>query len=1388
MENDIPNNVIIRRVPVGLSQSQTFVQPEPGEYDVSVHTKLQSSHGNWALTGVDVTLNPDGDLLQPMLRAIGSERQNSLLIVADAVRVEGMIHVPGIRVRIQARVLDFAKGAQISTQANPYTNEDIPSDVGANGRTGRFSGPVELFVGTLNIDENDTDHPVIVTDGTDGTIGGPGQPGTNGPALFGINFEAAEGEAIQTAVNTHRQWLSIKDKGLNINEGDATVVSVSLIASLADDKDISVPSPVPILNGLASEKLPGIAGQGSVGAYITASSQTAIMLDDRGAYSMEPGKNAEPRSVEGGAPGTAYKPDDKKKETPVKAVALTVEHDEKFRFVEPVPEVRTRVLYPQEGETMYGEAAPAMPNAFKAIQVYNRIAHWFHPLHTVVFSAYLTELSRGGYADQLATALESMAEALAPIRASYRRVLPDVEFDDDESQSDFQQAFDAIKGCSDDILRQEDQDAYAPLLNLQNQIAAMKDKATRGLDHYGNPAGWAPNLSIAAEMDLERGAGENAVRALYVSQWLSSASDKIETMIEAHWQAILEVRKRRHLDFGRQAKVNSSLASLASKSERLKLDIETTKSRLDVVVKELTAQAKDRVMLAAAVDIIGSVMTIVPYGQPALGMVGKAVKSSSEYIKGRDPSADHILNDILDQGKTLGKKGIAKRSDHFKKQAEKLEKKATTAEGAKYWDKYKGDDQVAFDTSQAEEAEEAREAAKVPKARAAQWSAVSDNFADAAKDIYADLSVLAAPEDAAKKLLKKLEAKDPAFIQFSKEIEDLNLRKTQVVGQIISAHVELAAIASDIAMTHHLEGIFIDALADASYGRVNTALLGAADQMKTHALNWLVQQRYKLVKAYEALFLEPCPIPQGADEFGVNWLVDQFEKTVTTQQVYAENAEDSRRIWETSLEALKGYLAEFSNSIARSIVEKLEGEASQSMLPSHTAAPITIELSPDQLAILNEGQKGPWDTDPDEDRNAWPRTVSVNLGSNSYFPFDHDKVVIRSITVRDCVVSERPGADTTDTGNRSASVVVQHFGNGILKHDNTLFAVRYGKTPLESLQSETADQEVFAPAAKWQFSYDEHSKDVTVGGGYAEEAEGLIQSILGALTQDHSRLEASTFLRSLPAWTELMITAQGDAARWAQIDKLVIEVHLDSVVATHNTCGIDLRVTDDSEWPVTITREDGQEENFTTPALILGDPDTKVTLKPDLLEHREIVTIDGRAPTGDTWDVKLRRSEVFHPKMAEEARVKMVEVARVLPPPSEPLDWDQGAFNLMVALKRHIITKHEPVWNPHHGLGYAYSFVARDGTETNLSPWLTIRPVKYCFTKLLLPVWTDHFQVRGIKLYRRVCADYRSKDWGEVEEIFAYEMLVGSVELVQLPSAMINNRNGDHYTFYDGAM
>lgn len=1115
---------------------------------------------------------------------------------------------------------------------------------------------------------------------------------------------------------------------------------------------------------------------------------------------MASGKNAEPRSVEGGEPGHAYMHDDTDKKTPVQAFALRTIHDSKTRVLEsiespdvPTPNVEVIELEGRAGNSRTGASAQELPDVTPGIGTASPICEWFHPLHAEIFGAYLTDMSRGGFADALDQALDNIAEVLTPLRETYRTYLPPVDLDDDDSQDDFQSTFDTLPG--DEYARQADQDAFAPLVKVLTQIGVMKDQATRGLDHYGNPAGWAPNLSFAAQMDLERGAGENAMRALYVSQWLTSASDKIEAVIQSHWEAIVEVRKRRQMDFKRQGEMYEALSSLTVKSERLQADITSMKGRVQDVIDELETEAENRVIWAAGVDIVGSLVTVIPYGQPALGMVGKAVKSSGDYIGGKDASADNILSDILDRGKTLGKKGLAKRGDQFKKQADKLEEKAKSAEGAKYWDKYKSEERKSFDEAQASEAEESRSAAKVPKARAAQWSAVSDNFADAAKDIYSDFKVLACPEDAAKDLLKQLEENDDKYKQFSAEIEDLNLRKSLVVQEIIGAHVELGSIASDIALTHHMEGIFIDALTDASEGRVNPMVLGAADQMKGHALEWLTHQRYKLAKAYEALFLEPCPVPKGSEKYGVNWLVDQFESIVKTLQTNAESASDSREIWENSLEALRGFLKNYSTSIAQAIVDKIEGGSGHSLLPAENSHPIIIVLSPEQLAILNEGKKSPWANGDDEaaQDEPWPRTITINLGNSPYFPFDQDKAMIRSITVRDIEVSERDGANKNNEGYRPAGIVAYHFGNGILKSNNKLFAVRHDRAP--SGTSGTSGGKLNY-SAKWDFSYDEGTKEVTAGGGDGGDTEGTILALLGTLTQDNSRLSAINFFSSLPVWTELMITASDDAAQWAHFDKLVLEVHIDTVDAAHSTSGIDLRMDDLTEWPVIVTRSDGKEENYTTPALILGDQDTTLSVRPERFYERDVVSIDGHTSDDNTWDFTLRGSDIFHMKMAKEVREPDTPLDPLLPPadildaPRQPLDWDQGAISFGQAAKEGRITRNEPVWNPHRALGYAYTFVDAYGDESDLSPWLTIDPVKYCFTKLILPAWPNDIAVADVKLYRRVKADARSGDWGAVEEIFAFNFNDGNgpVELVPQSSPLAGMLSNDRYEFFDGNM
>ena len=298
--------------------------------------------------------------------------------------------------------------------------------------------------------------------------------------------------------------------------------------------------------------------------------------------------------------------------------------------------------------------------------------------------------------------------------------------------------------------------------------------------------------------------------------------------------------------------------------------------------------------------MVGGITSVIPYGQPVLGMAGQIASAGIEHdTDNPDATYDRITGAL-----TAG--AAAALNDR----AEEIEDKANP----KMTDR--------------------RIAAK---ARANDLRQIGDNLGPAVGGIVSASRGLKITGAEMEQELARVRASSPAYQDITANLENLNQAKTQVFSQMAAATQALSSNYSRIASNSEAISNLTDKVADESAMMDHTALQFVAD-MAARAKETLNFYQYTMVKAYEAVTLEPF---KGADFR----LVRVFEKIrdLVTDDV------DKGVIPSDRFEALQGIFSDVMVQMIRTLLSNLEIERTATVW-----VPLSQEDTPQLIKELNE--------------------------------------------------------------------------------------------------------------------------------------------------------------------------------------------------------------------------------------------------------------------------------------------------------------------------------------------------------------------------------------------------------------------------------------------------
>lgn len=453
------------------------------------------------------------------------------------------------------------------------------------------------------------------------------------------------------------------------------------------------------------------------------------------------------------------------------------------------------------------------------------------------------------------------------------------------------------------------------------EIATLRNRLTRKEDYFGNPAGWAPLLSLQGSMrayDLE---AESALRTLLLARWVSSKAKSQANAAAACDEAIGVLTANSAKVAAEMDKSREALAGLEASMRSVSDSLDKTTVKLLELNTKLTNQASatatKKAHIKAAINMGAALLQVIPVGQPALGALGNLATVAADF-NDKDP-ADSIkkAGDSLTSSLTAAK------------EAKSAAEKAIKAAVKEAKEEGKTDEEIAAIRD------------KKPSMLAKAGAGVGPAIGMVSKAL-GSLQVSRSEIDAE---LEKLKANSPEWEAISEDLKALIEKKATFFAELTSTIQKLGEGYARVT-TNASAVVTLGGQRGAALASLDPAALQAIADLDQRARTALTANLYLLVRAYETTAFKPAE---------VNWAMGQVfdrieallnqNKDKDVQTVLAE-AKALAPIFEANLKTLRDRL------LADGLLQ------TQSMT-------MELTLGPDHLAELNllNDQK-PVDIDP----------------------------------------------------------------------------------------------------------------------------------------------------------------------------------------------------------------------------------------------------------------------------------------------------------------------------------------------------------------------------------------------------------------------------------------
>ncbi|MBI3418017.1 MAG: hypothetical protein HY043_22235 [Verrucomicrobia bacterium] len=201
---------------------------------------------------------------------------------------------------------------------------------------------------------------------------------------------------------------------------------------------------------------------------------------------------------------------------------------------------------------------------------------------------------------------------------------------------DYSQLLDDFASSSD--WSQLSDDWQLQLTAMRNEMGTLLHRINSNLDYFGNPPGWVPLLSFEANKLAFENEIERSIRQLYLSYWVGNAATVVQNRVDALNSARVSLKDEIVQFQNEYGNAIDLIPGLEIESIRISNRVQEVTAQLRQIEQDLMQRANNNVnerhkvpAWRKALGVAGTLLSVVPAGQPVLGAIGAGLNLISTF-------------------------------------------------------------------------------------------------------------------------------------------------------------------------------------------------------------------------------------------------------------------------------------------------------------------------------------------------------------------------------------------------------------------------------------------------------------------------------------------------------------------------------------------------------------------------------------------------------------------------------------------------------------------------------------------------------------------------------------------------------------------------------------
>lgn len=444
---------------------------------------------------------------------------------------------------------------------------------------------------------------------------------------------------------------------------------------------------------------------------------------------------------------------------------------------------------------------------------------------------------------------------------------------------------------------------------LHNEMQRLLHQIGNNLDYFGHPAGWTPLLSF----EVTRTAFENEIKTaagiLFYTYLIKNRETDNTRKLEALKSLQEQLLKDNDAYLASYEKEVTKLSDLEMTARNLQKQTELLQKELKGLEENFEQQAQLTADVIATLrlsgKIAGTIVSMIPVGQPATGIVGSSISLLSDF----DPKKPW---DTIIGGADIAGKYVKSEFSSKAKDTENVIKEANSKTRA---------------------SKSQKELIETCTALSESGSALSDGL----KEIKEFTSSNSDSEENIAAQVEYLKTRSPEYQEILEQIEQLLKEKQEFARQLANSMEKATSLYNDfLNNVQALEATYTESRE--AWRKLDKRATDYLAQLERRAYDRLLEYHYYFAKAFEYRLLEPYTNHLDAEQ-----VIKRLEEHAKVHKIEELDAETFKTTYTI---VYADYLSEIANKIFTDYNQK----------PKEQSCRFEYQLSADELQRLNEGK------------------------------------------------------------------------------------------------------------------------------------------------------------------------------------------------------------------------------------------------------------------------------------------------------------------------------------------------------------------------------------------------------------------------------------------------